>query len=119
MVKINKDIDKKLPVYISGPITSLCKLGIDWKEPFKEAEASLRRLGFRQIYNPADIAVGVEAACEALGRRAMYSDYMKADLEMLLKCKTILMLRGWEGSRGAQLEYSVADALHMEVLYER
>ena len=49
----------------------------------------------------------------------MYSDYMKADLEMLLKCKTILMLRGWEGSRGAQLEYSVADALHMEVLYER
>lgn len=56
--------------------------------------------------------------CEALGRKAEYSDYMKADLEMLLKCKSILLLRGWEGSKSATLEYQVADALHMEKLYE-
>lgn len=119
MLKISKTLDKRLPVYISGPITSLCKLGEDWRLPFREAEATLRRLGFREIHNPVDIAVGVEAMCAALGRRPTYADYMKADLEMLLKCKTILMLNGWEGSRGANLEYQVADALHMEILYER
>lgn len=119
MVKINKSTNKSAPIYISGPITSLQKLGEDWRQPFIEAEANLRRLGFREIYTPVGIAVGVEAMCEALGRRAEYSDYMKADLEMLLKCKSILLLRGWEGSKGATLEYQVADALRMEKLYER
>ena len=57
--------------------------------------------------------------CQVLGRKAMYSDYMKADIEMLLKCSSILMLRGWEGSKGANLEYQIADALHLEVMYER
>ena len=119
MVKLSKNIDKDLPVYISGPITSLCKLGMDWRAPFREAETSLRRLGFRQIHSPVDIAAGVDTMCAALGRDAMYSDYMKADIEMLLKCKTILLLRGWEGSKGAQLECQIADALHMEIIYER
>ena len=119
MVKTSKTVDKTLPVYISGPITSLIKLGEDWKAPFREAEASLRRLGFREIHNPVDIAVGVEAMCSALGRKAAYSDYMKADLEMLLKCRSIIMLKGWEGSKGAVLEYQVATALGLEVMYER
>jgi hypothetical protein len=119
MIKISKSTDKRAPIYISGPITSLQKLGEDWRQPFVEAEANLRRLGFREIYTPVSIAVGVEAMCEALGRKAEYSNYMKADLEMLLKCKSILLLRGWEGSKGATLEYQVADALHLEKMYER
>ena len=119
MIKTTKTLDKRLPVYISGPITNRIKLGEDWKAPFKEAEAALRRLGFREIHNPVDIALGVEAACTGLGRKATYADYMKADLEMLLKCKTILLLNGWESSKGALLEYQIADALHLEVIYER
>jgi hypothetical protein len=119
MLKIGKTVDKTAPVYISGPITSLQKLGEDWRVSFQAASAALRRLGFRQIFNPADIAIGVEAMCEGLGRKATYADYMKQDIEMLLKCKSILMLRGWENSRGAQLEYQIADALRMEIMYER
>ena len=119
MVKLNKGTNKNLPIYVSGPITSLCKLGQDWRAPFREAETALRRLGFREIHNPVDIAAGVETMCAALGREAKYADYMKADIEMLVKCKTILLLRGWEASKGAQLEYQIAEALHMEILYER
>lgn len=119
MVKINKSIDKRAPIYISGPITSRIKLGIDWKQYFREAEIELRRLGFRQIHNPVDIATGVEAACESFGRKAKYSDYIKVDIEVLLKCSTILMLNGWESSEGALLEYSVAKAAGLEVIYER
>ena len=119
MIKATRHTDKNLPVYISGPITSLQKLGEDWRVSFKEAEAALRRLGFKEIYSPVSIAIGVEAVCRGLGRYATYADYMKADLGMLLKCRTILMLRGWEGSKGANIEYQVADALGMEVIYER
>lgn len=119
MVKITKTVDKTAPIYISGPITSLQKLGEDWRLSFNAAEAALRRLGFREIYSPVSIAVGVEGMCEAFGRKATYADYMKADLEMLLKCRSILMLRGWEDSKGALLEYQTASALNMEVLYER
>ena len=121
MVKIKekKNINKKLPVYISGPITSRVKLGEDWKAPFKEAEEALRRLGFREIHNPVDIALGVDAMCSALGREPVYADYMKADLELLLQCSTILMLKGWENSNGAKIEYQIAEAIGMEVIYER
>ena len=119
MVKINKSTDKTAPIYISGPITSLQKLGEDWRQPFVAAVAALRRLGFREIYSPVDIAIGVEAMCEVSRRKPTYADYMKQDLTMLLKCRSILMLRGWEGSKGATLEYQVADTLGMEVLYER
>ena len=119
MDKKKKVIDKTQPVYISGPITSLQKLGEDWRQIFNAAEANLRRQGFREIHNPASIAVGVEAACSALGRRAAYADYMKADLAILLKCRTVLMLRGWEGSDGASLEYQIASACGLEIIYER
>lgn len=119
MIKVSKAVDKTAPIYISGPITSLQKLGEDWKAPFIAASAALRRLGFRQIFNPVDIAIGVEAVAETFRRKATYGDYMKSDIEMLLKCKSILMLRGWENSRGAQLEYQIADAIGIEVLYER
>ncbi len=119
MIKVSKSTDKTAPIYISGPITSLQKLGEDWKQPFVAAVVALRRLGFREIYSPVDIAVGVEAVCEVQRRKPTYADYMRQDLKMLLKCRSILMLRGWEGSKGATLEYQVADTLGMEVLYER
>lgn len=119
MIKLSKSIDKAAPIYVSGPITSLQKLGEDWRAPFTAAVAALRRLGFREIYSPVDIAIGVEAVCEVQRRKPMYADYMKQDLKMLLKCKSILLLRGWENSKGATLEYQVADTLGMEILYER
>lgn len=119
MKRAEKKLLKEYPTYISGPISSRIKLGTDWKEPFIAAERSLRSLGYRQIHSPVDIAKGVEAACEALGRKACYADYMKADLEVLLKCSTIVMLKGWENSKGARLEYEIAQAIGMEVVYER
>lgn len=119
MDKKKKVIDKTQPIYISGPITSLQKLGEDWWQTFNAAEVNLRWQGFREIHNPASIAIGVDAACAALGRKAVYADYMKADLAILLKCRTVLMLRGWEGSNGASLEYQIASACGLEIIYER
>lgn len=118
-MKITNKIDKTAPIYISGPITSLIRLGEDWRHPFLGAERGLRSLGFKDIKSPVYIAEDVEAQCKEEGRAPSYADYMKADLVELLKCKTILMLKGWEGSRGATLEYEIADAIHLEIIYER
>lgn len=118
-MRITEKTDKTAPVYISGPISSLIALGVDWRHPFNGAEDTLRRLGFSNIKSPVYIAEDVEAQCKEKGRTPSYADYMKADIAELLKCKTILMLKGWEGSKGALLEYEIADALHLEVLYER
>ena len=118
-MKITTKTNKNAPVYISGPISSLIALGVDWRHPFIGAEDALRRLGFSSIKSPVYIAEEVEVQCKEEGRIPSYADYMKADIAELLKCKTVLMLKGWEGSKGARLEYEIADALHLEVLYER
>ena len=118
-MKITEKTNKTAPVYISGPISSLIALGVDWRHSFNGAEDTLRRLGFSDIRSPVYIEEDVEAQCREEGREPTYADYMKADIAELLKCKTILMLKGWEGSKGALLEYAIADALHLEIIYER
>ena len=118
MVKINKSTDKAAPIYISGPITSRVKLGEDWRMYFNDAEDSLRKIGFKNVVNPVKIACTVDRDCALAGRKATYADYMKADIAALIKCKTILMLQSWDISAGATLEYQIADALGMEIIYE-
>lgn len=48
-----------------------------------------------------------DAACE-----------MRSDLEALLDCDAIYLLKGWEHSRGANAEFAVAKALGMTFYYE-
>lgn len=119
MVKINKSTDKTAPIYISGPITARINIGENWRQYFNDAEDSLKKIGFKNVVNPVHIAHTVDKDCALAGRKATYVDYMKADIEALIKCKTILMLQSWDISVGATLEYQIADALGMEVIYER
>lgn len=101
-------------VYISGPITGVK----DWKKNFDRAYKELKSWGFGVVHNPREIAEAVEMTCQAMGKKAEYKDYMKADIRVLLNCTHIYMLAGWENSRGAVLEKSIADALGMEVIYD-
>jgi len=45
-----------------------------------------------------------------------WEGYMRKDLAALLTCTHIVMLPGWELSRGAQLEKLVADAVGIQTL---
>lgn len=92
-------------IYLSGPMTGLPSLN----HPAFNAEAErLRALGYFVI-NPAEVD---------LDEGATWEDYLRTDLiAMLDTCNAIVMLPGWEKSRGATLEHHVACALGFEVSY--
>ena len=86
-------------VYISGPITGIP----EGNRPAFAAVAEVFRLKGWEVVNPHDLfAADVEESWEG---------YMRKDLAALLTCTHIVMLPGWEHSRGARLEKTVADAV--------
>jgi hypothetical protein len=88
-------------VYISGPMTGLPGLN---KAAFDAAAQRLKRLGF-QVVNPHDLArPGLE-----------WEEAMKVDIAALVKCDAILLLPGWENSRGAALEGIIARELGLTI----
>ena len=83
-------------IYISGRITGL-PYPIAVKR-FAIAARRLRDLGHYPV-NPID---------NRLHRDATWAEHMRADLATLRRCDGICMLRGWERSRGAQIERRAA-----------
>ena len=91
-------------VYISGAIEHLEIEGR--KKAFKEAERILLSDGYEPI-NPFNNGVNVDAD---------WREHMKVDIKNLLDCDYILMLEGWELSKGCKLEFDVATSCGIKVL---
>lgn len=98
-------------VYISGPIT-----GIDFgnRFAFSCARNALELCGY-EVVDPSEVQLDDEAT---------WTDYMRADLKLLLDCDYIYMLEGWEKSRGARIELALAKNLRIKEIdldqeYER
>lgn len=89
-------------VYISGPMTG--KATFNFPAFHVEAER-LRALGHVAV-NPAEINtdVGLE-----------WGNYLRAYIKVLMDCDAIVLLPGWEKSRGARLEFHIAEALSMDI----
>lgn len=90
-------------IYISGPMTGIPGLNFP---AFNEAAARLRGCGF-EVVNPAEINPDGEKTWEAC---------MRADIKALCDCDTIVVLPGWENSKGAHLEVHIAHRLGMRVV---
>lgn len=93
-------------VYVSGAMTGLPGNNFP---AFHAAARRLRQQGYR-VHNPA-----TKGELEGW----TWADYMRYDLKKLVECEAILLLDGWWQSRGANLEYTVAQQLGMTVLFER
>ena len=90
-------------IYISGPISGLP----DGNRPAFAAVAEAFRSKGWVVVNPHELFnAEVEESWEG---------YMRKDLAALLTCTHIVMLPGWEHSRGARLEKYVAEHLGMSV----
>ena len=80
-------------IYISGKITGTT----DYMERFAAAEKYLSDKG-HTVVNPAKVN-------GAMPEDMTWEEYMEMSLCMLRLCGAIFMLKGWEDSAGANVEY--------------
>lgn len=89
-------------IYISGPITGMPNLN---REAFTEAKMALGKCAV----NPFDLNDDQKTK--------KWSDYMRKDISALVQCDSILMLPGWQFSKGAGLELYIASILGFTIYY--
>ena len=103
---LNIDILRNKKVYISGPMTGIQ----DFNYPaFARMHDFLAQQGI-QTLNPCHIANGDTSK--------PYDFYIRESLIMVAKAGAIVMLDGWQKSRGAKLEHHCAQAMEIPILDE-
>ena len=90
-------------VYISGPMTGLPDLNFP---AFHAAAAQLRAQGL-EVVNPAEISAAHPDQWESC---------MRADIKALCDCDALVMLPGWQRSKGAHIEINLAHRLGLELM---
>lgn len=103
--RADNDNRPQLPrVYIAGPMTGLPDLNYP---VFYAAAAYLRKMGY-QVESPAE--------CELPPDTTSWNQFMRSGITQLMRCDAIVMLPGWEKSRGATAEHTIAKLIDIPVL---
>lgn len=91
-------------VYLAGPMTGYAEFNF----PAFNAEADRLRATGLEVVNPAEhgIVDGAE-----------WCDYLRYDIAQLSRCEAIHFLPGWQESKGARLEHSIAVSLGMRMSF--
>lgn len=103
-------------VYVAGPMSpesfGLTEMpeGWDWNHPEFSRVAEIYRSRGYEVINPADLDV----AAGDVGLEPWHV-YLRRDIKVLADCTRIVMLPGWENSKGARLEHHIAQELGMTV----
>lgn len=90
-------------VYLAGPMTGMPGLNYP---AFNAKAAELRARGWH-VENPAE---NPAPPCGS------WKGYMRMSIWQLTTCEAIYLLPGWASSQGAAMEYSIAQALGLEVI---
>ena len=108
-------VDDK-PIYLAGPMSCIPQFNF----PMFDAVASLMRAKGWDIQSPAeldedDVRNAALASKDGApmgrvgGRDVTWGDFLARDVKLLAdECGGVLLLPGWEGSKGARLEAFVA-----------
>lgn len=93
-------------IYVAGPMTGYA----DFNYPaFNAAADALRAFG-HTVLNPVDAEKHNDT-----GAPQAWDWYMRHALRMVLEADALALLPGWEASKGATLEATVAKALGLPV----
>lgn len=95
-----------MTIYISGAISS----DPHYKKKFKKAEKQLGK--HFDVINPAKVL-------GKLPKTTPYQTYIDLSLNMVEHSDLLFMLKGWDKSNGATLEYEKARDLDIPIVFER
>lgn len=95
-------------VYLSGPISGL---PMDNRDLFEHYRRAALEHGAQSAIVPHDLFEEVDTT----GYK--WEDYMKVCIAALLGAEVILLLPGWQDSRGAKLEAEVAQGIGIPRIY--
>lgn len=93
-----------MKIYISGKITGLPIQ--DVRQKFEDVKALLDEIGFDAV-NPM-----------ASHDEMTWEQHMVKDIELLMSCDAIYMMDNWIDSKGAQIEYDIANRLGKDIWFE-
>jgi len=102
----NNDKMAKRKIYIAGPITDYDLS--ERKRKFDFNQSLLEVLGF-EVVNPMALPHDHDKT---------WHSYMRECIAALVTCDSVLFLKDWQKSSGAQLEYHIADALDLTIMFE-
>lgn len=102
-------------IYIAGPMSGIK----DHNKPaFMSAAYTYERMGFN-VFNPIMSKVSRLVQDGKLSGSEAYRRCLALDLKYICETATdILMLKGWETSKGARAEHATAVALGLNIIYE-
>ena len=100
------DKEERMLVYLSGPISG----DPEYKEKFRAAEESLTNDCFATVLNPAKLS----EAFPGLGE----SKYLQLALTLVTYANAVYMMKGWERSKGACIEYLLAKHNGKQIMYQ-
>lgn len=100
--------DKRVTrVYLSGPVTGIARETA--KRAFAEVEDILLNGAENvMVYNPMEFNEYREGK--------LWKEYMQTCLDVLPQCQVIVMLPGWEGSKGAVIEKLYAEGCGLAMM---
>jgi len=104
----------KKKIYISGGMTGIPEYNAS---AFSKAEKMLTKKGFECV-NPFTVGRGLEDKLNLCTKEEKYFVFMEADINELMKCDCIYLLNGWEKSKGANLENTIATFFGLDIIYQ-
>lgn len=106
----------KKTIYVAGPMRGLPEFNFP---AFYAAETYLESMGWK-VLSPAraDNENGFDEKATKEVTREMMTEFVMRDADMLTKSDAIYLLDGWEHSRGAKGEKSIAEWIGLDVIYQ-
>lgn len=95
-----------LTAYLCGPITDLPNLNLGG---FLTARKEVELKGYRTIM-PHDLFSGIDTS------KYLHKDYMKKCFYALITTDILVLLPGWQNSKGAKQEIVLAEMLHIPII---
>jgi adenosyl cobinamide kinase/adenosyl cobinamide phosphate guanylyltransferase len=97
---------RKGRIYLAGSISN----DDDYRAKFAHWAEEFRNAGW-EVVSPSELTESIHPNDNDR------EPSMRIDIPLLMTCSTIFMIEGWERSRCARCEWSIAECLEMTIVY--